>query len=247
MVSVELRGVSVVLGGREIIRGVTATFDSGLNAVIGPNGAGKTTLLRLLAGVLRPTAGEVEIRGARGNSRGLLAYVPAQHSLDPMARVRDVAEAMGYGSPRWSFRRFVEWLSAMGLEWSLDVSVGRLSSGEQRMALMAAALARDPELLVIDEPLAFLDVKNQVKVMEILRELSLGGRTVVVAMHELGYVSLADRVLVLSRGVKVAEGRPQDVLSEDLLSKVYGVRFESVRSDGLRWFVPAHLFKEFSK
>ena len=247
MVSVELRDVSVVLGGREIIKGLTATFGDGLNAVIGPNGAGKTTLLRLLAGVLKPTAGEVKVRGVRGAVRGALAYVPAQHSLDPMARVRDVAEAMGYGSPAWSFKRFVEWLSHLGLEWALDAVVSRLSSGEQRMALMAAALARDPELLVIDEPLAFLDVRNQVKVMEILRGFSRSGRTVVVAMHELGYVGLADRVLVLSRGAKVAEGRPQDVLSEDLLSKVYGVPFESVGSDGLRWFVPAHLFKEFSK
>ncbi len=226
---VQFRDVSYRVRERWIVRDINIDVAEGLNVIIGPNGAGKTTLLRLVAGIILPTKGEVLIDGAPpSRARRHVAYMPAQLSLDPLATVDDVAEAMSYdsldGSWKQSFRR---WLEVLGMGWASGRPLMSLSSGEQRLALMAAALSRSPRLLIVDEPLAFLDVRNQMTVMEILRELADEGVTVLAAMHEVLMVRRADKVFILSAGRLVASGQPSEVLDEGLLSVVYGVRFRS--------------------
>lgn len=240
MVTLSFEDVSYRVNGREILHNVSFMVDGGLNVIVGPNGAGKTTLLRLAVGIIQPTNGSVLIDGRppRRSARAL-AYVPAQPSLDPVASAIDVAEAMNFDAPDGAWRgRFLGWLERLGVPWAASRRMSSLSSGEQRLVLLAAALSRSPRVLVVDEPLAFLDVRNQLLAFNILRELANGGVTVLAAMHEVMYADRADQVLVLNNGKLVVKGPPSEALDEGLLSAIYGVRFREYRGPAGGVLVP---------
>jgi len=220
------------VGNTKILNDVSFEHEGGTLVVIGPNGSGKTTLLRSIAGLTR-YSGVVEIEGlSPARYRNYMSYVPAQPSLDPMARGLDIGLAMNYRSPGNLWRQhFREWLATFGVEGLTNRAIFTMSSGEQRLLLIAAALSRTPRLLLLDEPTAFLDMTNQAKVMKVLAELSRSGVTIVMATHDLHYASLADNVAVLSKGRLVAFGSPREVLNEGLLSKVYSVSIKKVNDD----------------
>ncbi len=196
----------------------------GLNLVIGPNGAGKTTLLKVVAGLVRPTRGVIHIDGHPPlKSRDRISYVPAHFATDPLARVIDVADSMNYGKgPGWrdSLRKY---LQKLGVGWAEERRMSTLSSGEQRLALLAAALSREPEILIADEPTAYLDLGNQARVFSLLKGLTRDGVLVIAATHDVNFVKAADRVLLLDGGREAYFGDP-DGLGCELLSKAYGVR-----------------------
>jgi len=217
------KGLTFKVKGKVIVEDVSAELCGGLNVVLGPNGAGKTTLLRLFAGVLRPTQGSVLIDGAPPDKvRARISYVPAQLSLDPMTRVVDLAEAINYGKDGSWRKRLREYLSALGIEWAAERRFSTLSSGEQRLATIAAALSRGGDVIIADEPTEFLDVSNRAKVFALFRGLVNKGALVIIATHDVRRAGQADRVLVLSRGVVTFAGQPGEGLVE-ALSKAYSV------------------------
>ncbi|MGC9112130.1 ABC transporter ATP-binding protein [Acidilobus sp.] len=247
MVSVAVKNLSYEINGAHILKDISFTHGSGLLMIIGPNGAGKTTLLRALAGLIK-FRGSVELDGVRPEEyRRYISYVPAQPSLDPMARGLDVALAMNYSPPDglWK-KRFLEVLGRFGLEGLANRPVISMSSGEQRLLLLAAALSRGPRLLILDEPTAFLDVTNRTKVIELLQELTEDGVSAVVATHDIEYTAVADNVAVLKSGRLVSFGSPREALSEELLSDVYGISIRRVNGNTPS-YMPELLLKRFSK
>jgi len=188
-----------------------------LAAVIGPNGSGKTTLLRAAAGLTR-------YKG-RVDTCDRPAYMPAVPQVDPLALARDVLKAGLYGAPA-SFEHAVEQARTLGVEWLLERMFHTLSSGEKRLVCIARALARRSKLALLDEPLAFLDVSNQARVLQVLRDYARGrGAAVLASTHELHYIRFFDHVIVLEGGRKRYEGPPEG-LSKDLLEEIYGVELE---------------------
>jgi zinc/manganese transport system ATP-binding protein len=212
-------------------------------AVLGGNGAGKTTLLRLLLGQLRAAAGRVELFGSaprRGDDR--VGYVPQQRGFEagPPLRGRDLVR-FGLDGHRWGVglpsrgrrARIDSALEAVGATAYAESPVGRLSGGEQQRLRIAQALVGEPQLLLADEPLLSLDLANQRQVAQLLEaRRHRAGTSVLVVTHEINPVlPYVDRVLYLAGG-RAAVGRPDDVLSSETLSRLYGADIDVVRVRG---------------
>jgi iron complex transport system ATP-binding protein len=234
---IALSGLSVELGGAPILNGVDARVASGeWVALIGPNGAGKTTLLRAAAGLVR-YRGSVEIDGAevsglrRREVARRLALVPQAPLLPPAMRVQEYVllgrtphlGAFAYEG-RSDLAAVRSALERLDLSTLAERQLRTLSGGEQQRAVLARALAQDAPLLLLDEPTASLDLGRQQQVLELVAGLREQGElTVVSAMHDLTLAAqYGDRLLLLSQGRLVADGRPEEIATEANLELHYG-------------------------
>ena len=203
-----------------------------LTGLVGPNGAGKSTLIKVILGLLRPWRGSVRVFGEDiSEVRRRIGYMPQLELVDwefPVS-VEELVTLGRYGQlkrlrpPSHNDREVVRGaLEQVGL-WDLRRrQIGDLSGGQQRRLLLARALARSAELLLLDEPLAGLDVGAQEDLERLLRDLVGRGSTLLVATHDLHHVAHAyDEVLCLNRRI-IAQGAPEQVLTEDVLAETFG-------------------------
>jgi zinc/manganese transport system ATP-binding protein len=206
-------------------------------AVIGPNGSGKTTLFRLLLGLRRPTHGSLEVFGEsprRGNSR--VGYVPQRHTIDSDthvaadALVRLGATGTRWG-PGWSARVPREAASAaLAAVGATDLGqrpLGALSGGEIQRVFLAEALASNPEMLLLDEPLSNLDLRRSRELVEVVHNLVKSRHvTTLLVAHDINpLIKCLDKVIYIANG-NIATGRPEQVLTSESLSALYGVPVE---------------------
>jgi zinc/manganese transport system ATP-binding protein len=239
-----LEHASVQLGRRQVLADVTFTLLPGeFLGVLGSNGAGKTTLLKLLLGLVRPSGGVVSILGSVvGRGSGEVGYVPQQSNLDPdlPLRARDFV-ALGLDGNRWGIglrsaadrRRVEEALDAVGAAGYADAPVGRLSGGEQQRLYIAQALVGNPKILLLDEPLANLDLRSRRDVVDLVRRVSRErGIGAVLVAHDVNpLLGAVDRVLYLVNG-RGASGSVDEVIRSDVLSRLYGFPVDVVRASG---------------
>jgi iron complex transport system ATP-binding protein len=241
----EADSLSLAYGGRVVLEGLSfEAYPGEVLAVVGPNGAGKTTLLRALSGSLEVAGGALSCCGfsaAAGERLGAgdrISYAPAYPDVDPWISALDLVLSYRMG-PRRPWARpsredvgaALESLRRLGAAALGPRRTSEMSTGELKMVMLAAALSRRSDVLLLDEPLAYLDLRNQSIAMSALRAEARRGALVLVASHELHLLRLyADRVLVLSGGRAVAMGRVDSVLSEDLLERAYGVPLREERA-----------------
>ncbi len=248
-VAVRLDGVVYSYGSIKAVDGVTLEIWSGkVMCLVGPNGSGKTTLLKLVASLVRPLRGVVYVNGkdARLYRPGEIARAfsfsePHLPRTLPMRAIDFVLTS------RYPFQRTLQYFESeedlrvvesvaeeLGIAHLLERRLDQLSSGELQRVVIAAALAKRPRVLLLDEPSAFLDVRNRFEVMEIVRRYARErNAAVVVALHDLFTASLyCDSVALMSGGRIAALGPPADVFSSEVAKRVYGVGIETVRVDG---------------
>ncbi|MBV9817592.1 MAG: metal ABC transporter ATP-binding protein [Solirubrobacterales bacterium] len=237
-------GVSVTLGGRRILDEVAFTVQRGqFTGLIGSNGAGKTTLLRVILGLQRPHAGRVLLAGRpRARRNRSIGYVPQKVGLDPdlPMRARDLVELgidghrLGIARPSPARRELVaEMLAAVDAERFADSRVGRLSGGEQQRILIAHALVARPQLLLLDEPLANLDLRSGQEIVSLLDRIATEHEiAVLLSVHEMNpLLSVMDRVVYLAGG-RAVSGTTDQVIRSDVLSGLYGHRVEVLHVAG---------------
>lgn len=229
---------------RTVLHGVSLSVVPGERvALIGPNGAGKTTLLKCLNGLLRPSRGEVRILGRRipdyrtRELARLAAYVPQPMGGGLPFKVRDFVMMGRY--PHWSTLSSVTSADRRAVDWALGITgteafAGRihatLSGGERQKVMLAAALAQESKLLLLDEPSAFLDPGHQHEIDGILLAVNRQrGVTMLTVTHDLNRAVLANqRIVALREGRIVCDGPPAKVLTEEALDALYGTRFARV-------------------
>jgi iron complex transport system ATP-binding protein len=224
--------------GREVLHGLSLAVARGeLVGVLGPNGSGKSTLLRAITGVLPLTSGEVELLGQplrrlrRRDIARRVGVVPQGGRTVFEFTVREIV-AMGrtphVGRLQGETPHDRAAIEAALMRTDCTALAGRLvselSGGEAQRAIIARALAQEPELLLLDEPTAFLDLSHQIEVFELLRRLNRAeGLTVVCISHDLNLASLyCDRLVLLRDGTVADEGRPSDVITAQRIREVYG-------------------------
>jgi zinc/manganese transport system ATP-binding protein len=249
---ISLENAAVRLGERIVWREGTLSIGAGeFVAVLGPNGAGKSTLLRLLLGLVRLHEGRVVVFGKpprRGNPE--IGYVPQRRTLDPdlAVRGRDLV-ALGVDGSRWGIplssrarrqreQAVSESLDAVGAAEYADRPIGQLSGGEQQRLLLAQALAGEPRLLLLDEPLASLDVRNQVAIAQLVARLARArDMTVVLVAHDVNpLLPVVHRVVYVAHG-QIASGTPDEIITTERLSALYDAPVEVVRDSRGRVFV----------
>ncbi|HIS02131.1 MAG TPA: ABC transporter ATP-binding protein [Candidatus Excrementavichristensenella intestinipullorum] len=233
----ELKDLCAGYGGEDRLRHVSLRFQAGcLTGLIGPNGSGKSTLIKACAGQLRPSHGQVLLEGlsiAGMGPRALarrLAYMPQMRGA-PAMTVRQLAAHGRY--PHLGFGRALSCADWRQVDWALERAgitayaarpVASLSGGERQRAYLAMLLAQDTPLLLLDEPTAFLDIRHQFSLMDLLQQLAREGKTVVVALHELGLaLSYCQRLLLLKDGLPLAWGPPGQVYQSGHIQEAFGV------------------------
>ena len=226
--------VGVRLAGRDVLRDVSFAIGPGeLTGLIGANGAGKTTLFRIILGLEAAATGTVLVSGARRQrGRAPIGYVPQKFLLDPDVplRARDLVglglDAHRFGVPlpsRARRARIDELLDAVDARGFADVRVGRLSGGEQQRVLIAHALIGAPKLLLLDEPLANLDLRSAQEAVALLRRISSEQRVaILISAHDMNpLLPVMDRIVYLAAG-RAASGTTDEVVRTSVLSELYG-------------------------
>jgi ferric hydroxamate transport system ATP-binding protein len=242
------RDLTLSYDGRTVVHGAGIELTAGrVVALVGPNGSGKSTLLRALARLHPPRSGRVTLDGAddafalrpRDFARRVTLLTQSRPTPGGV-RVKDVV-AYGrhpyrgrFGSGDADGQRNVERaMSLTGVATMAERAVDELSGGELQRVWLATCLAQDTGVVLLDEPTTFLDLRYQVEILDIVRELADDHQVAVgVVLHDLDQAAaVADQVVLMHSGVVRATGRPADVLTADLLSEVYGLRIEVVAGD----------------
>jgi iron complex transport system ATP-binding protein len=249
----ETRNLSVTLDSAVVLKEISFKVKRGMIlAIIGPNGAGKTTLLRSISGLIPVDKGDVYLDGEKLAKQSaterarLIATVPQAASLPPAFQVRDVVMLgrtpylnwLGQTSPvdEEIVQEALQQTQTLPL---INRKIDQLSAGEQQRVLLARALAQTTPVLLMDEPTSHLDLKYQVELLQLTRQLTTTkGLMTLLVLHDLNLASRwSDLIMVLDRGRLAAMGTPKEVLKEDLLSEVYKVPIRVDRQkDSLKIF-----------
>jgi iron complex transport system ATP-binding protein len=210
--------------------------EGSFTAIVGPNGCGKSTLLRALGRLMRPTGGQVLLDGqaiARTPTREVakvLGLLPQSPIAPDGLSVADLVARGRHPHQSWlrQWSRDDEAVVAEALSWTdmaelADRPVDELSGGQRQRAWISMALAQGTDLLLLDEPTTYLDLSHQIDVLELVGRLHAErGRTVVVVLHDLNLAArYAHRLVAMKDGVLVSSGRPEEVLTEQLLADVF--------------------------
>lgn len=235
--------------GRPILRGVSLTAREGiLTCLLGPNGSGKTTLLRCLLGQLRPSAGRILLDGrpvrrySPGGLARLMAYVPqfprsafafSVHEVVLMGRFARSAGGLGLAGPQ----DLAVARQAMIMTETLDFasrSLEELSGGEAQRVMIARALAQQPSVMLLDEPTSHLDLKNQLKIHQMMRRLAHDWPMAVICIsHDVNLAArFADELVLMRDGQVIARGSPAEVVQRDVLRRTYDVQIDLIDVPG---------------
>ena len=247
---VSMRGAAAVVGGKQVWSRVSVDVEPGqFVAVLGPNGAGKSTLLKAILGVT-PATGDIEVLGGPpGRNNAGIGYLPQRRAFDTGVRLRGVdIVRLGLDGARWGTplpwlsrlvapqrvrdeqQRLGEVIELVGASAYAHRPIGQCSGGEQQRLLIAQALIRRPRLLLLDEPLDSLDVPSQAGISALIRDICHRENIAVmmVAHDVIPILPYLARVVYLARATAVS-GSPQDVITAEQLSALYGIRIEVLR------------------
>ncbi|MFJ5446287.1 ATP-binding cassette domain-containing protein [Methylobacillus methanolivorans] len=220
--AINIQQVHKRFGDLHALKGIDLSIKQGeFFALLGPNGAGKSTLINLLAGLLRPTSGQLQVMGFDVNTqyaqaRQALGVVPQELVFDPFFNVREMLrfQAGYFGKGRSNDAWVDEIIESLGLADKAHVNMRRLSGGMKRRALIGQALAHKPPVIVLDEPTAGVDVELRQSMWEFIRRLNREGHTIILTTHYLEEAeTLCSRIAMMKQGEIVALDSTRNLLN----------------------------------
>lgn len=234
---VEIRNLTAGYGGEPVLQGLDLTFPAGqLTVIIGPNGCGKSTLLRSLIGLTPKVDGSITADASdlrRISSAELaqtIAYLPQNR------RVPDLTAGQLVLHGRFPYLRYPRHyrqidrelartaMAQLGISHLEDIPLPRLSGGTQQKCYIAMALCQDSPVILMDEPLSFLDISHQLDLMALVKDLSRRGKTMVLVLHDLSLaLQWADRLVLMDQGRIRQTGTPEELVCGGALEQVFGV------------------------
>ncbi|WP_434678202.1 Fe(3+) dicitrate ABC transporter ATP-binding protein FecE [Pseudomonas sp. R1-18] len=240
----QARQLDIGYGATRIVQDLSFSPPPGkVTALIGPNGCGKSTLLKAFARILTPQSGSLTLDGqayARISARELACKIAFLPQVLPIPEGVSVRQLVAYGrSPHNSLwgrlsgadrTRVDQALQRMELDTLAERPLSDLSGGQRQRAWLAMILAQDAAIVLLDEPTTYLDISHQVELLDLMRQLSAEGKTVVTVLHDINQACrYADHLAVMQAGRLVTSGAPEDVLNAELVCQVFDVQVQILR------------------
>ena len=238
-----------------ILNGISLSVPTGtVTSILGPNGAGKSTLAKIVARIYRPSSGSIDFNGSniltipRNSHAKIVAYVPQSSPVPFELSVQESVllgrtPYVGLRPKQYDYDVVNDAIRALGLDSLRERHLSELSGGQAQRALIARALAQEPQVLLLDEPTSALDLRYQVETLELIRKITVEqGLSTIIVIHDLNLASAySDDVALLDGGRIVFDGRPEDVFEADKLSGVYGLPVTVESPNGYREVKPLSL------
>ena len=252
VVTIKADGLSIYYGNRCVLSNVSFVAKPGeVTVVIGPNGAGKTTLLKTLAGIIPPNSGDVFFnnnrlsRMRREYISKFVSYLPQENVVPGILTVFEVVLLGRVPHLTWKLseediRITTKTMEELGIKVHAKKYANQLSGGERQVVLVAQALVREPEVLLLDEPVSNLDIRNKLEILDLIKNITEEKKvTTLIVLHDLNLAAkYADELIVLSGGKVYAKGNPHKVLNESIIQSVYGIEAEIVKYNGGSVVIP---------
>lgn len=227
----ELSGVSFSYGSGHFIRDMNlALREAAFIGLLGANGSGKSTVLKLMGGILSPTKGQVNLWGRpiascpHRDRAKLVCYLPQMLDMSVPFRVGELVEMGRYPYDGQNELSVDEALGMVGLTEKRDERLSRLSGGERRRAFIAMTLVQGAGILLLDEPLANLDIRFQLELIRLLRDLNeRRGISIVMALHDINLAFSFDRLMLIKDGGLIGEGPPGEMIQNGPLKEAFGI------------------------
>ena len=251
--NLSVQNLSFSYGERQVLSDISFTLEMGeFLSVLGPNGVGKSTLFKCILGLLNGYSGKITSGGEELSSMSKrelsrrIAYIPQinrpafGYTVLDMVLMGTTRQLSPFAQPhRAQVMQALAALERVGAAHLAERDFTHLSGGEQQLVLIARAIAQQAAILVMDEPTSALDYGNQLRVLNLVRELSKEGYAVLLSTHNPQHaLTFASRILALAGGRVAALGAPQDVLTRDIVSSLYGVDVTFADTEGGRVLVP---------
>ena len=238
-----------------ILNGISLRVPTGtVTSILGPNGAGKSTLAKIVARIYRPSTGSINFDGVdileipRNRHARIVAYVPQSSTVPFELSVQESVMLgrtpyIGLTPKKHDYAVVDHAIDALQLNDLRERHLSELSGGQAQRALIARALAQEPQVLLLDEPTSALDLRYQVETLELIRQITVQqGLSSIIVIHDLNLASAySDDVVLLDNGHIVFDGRPEEVLEADKLSTVYGLPVVVESPNGYREVQPLSL------
>lgn len=255
---INVSGVEVGYDNEVIIQNIDFTLNKGeITTIIGPNGSGKSTILKAMTRLVKYQKGNIYLDG-----KGILEYgnkqfarkigvLPQCHIAPPDFKVKDL---VSYGRLPYQGilkkqseedEKIIEWaMKATGVFHFREKSIQDCSGGEAQRVWIATVLAQQPEVMFLDEPTTYLDISHQLEMMKLLKKLNRTSNIgIVMVLHDINQaLEVSDRIIIIKKGEKYADGSPQEVITSKMMKEVYEVDCEVVWLDGRK--SPILVYKE---
>ncbi|MGG5368644.1 ABC transporter ATP-binding protein [Enterococcus sp. AZ196] len=222
-----------------VVKDITVEIPEGqITSLIGPNGSGKSTLLKALARILEPAQGEVLINDEnvqRLDTKAVAQKIASLSQTSNPVNGLTVEEIVSYG--RFPYQKgfsglkehdhqLIQWaLEATNLQGLKERTLTTLSGGQQQRVWIAMALAQDTDILILDEPITFLDPAHQLEILELLQEINRQGKTILMTIHDLNHASrFSDYLLGMKKGELIFQGSPKEIFTADKLLNLFDIQ-----------------------
>lgn len=250
----EASDISFFYKDRHILKNISLKINAAeVFSIIGPNGAGKTTLLNCLLDFIKPASGKIFLNGKpvndyrRSDFCRIVSFVPQMHrpvfnyTVEEIVLMGKNPHLREFAVPSQKERDEVsETLEELKISHLKKRHYTKISGGELRMVLIARALVQASRVIIMDEPAAHLDIKNQLDILELIKKMAVERKTaVVMVVHDPAHALLySDRIMLLKDGENIASGKPDEIVTPENLSSVYGVETKIIEFEGRKIVVP---------